>query len=254
VLRRTALDAGRLGRRKHIVHALIEVDVTAPRATIREHLAATGEKLSFTAWVIYCLGRAIALHPHLHAYLSWRRRVVIFEHVTINTMVEVEAGGISLPMPHVLKRVDQRDYRDISAELRSVQRNPRDTPGWQYLHRMLRLPGVVRRSFAWVVTRVPRSFRAHSGSVLVTAVGMFGDGSGWGIPKPSQTLTVTLGGIAEKPGIIDGRIEPREVLNVTISIDHDIVDGAPAARFIDEFRRRLERGIVNDEAPEPSLD
>jgi pyruvate/2-oxoglutarate dehydrogenase complex dihydrolipoamide acyltransferase (E2) component len=42
---------------------------------------------------------------------------------------------------------------------------------------------------------------------------------------------VTVGGIATKPRYIDGHLEPRELLDLTISVDHAIVDGAPAARF-----------------------
>ena len=242
VTRRSALDAGRLGRHKHIVHALIEVDVSVARQVIGDHLRRTGEKLSLTAYVVYCLGRAISSNPHLHAYLNWRRRLVVFDHVNVLVLIETDADGVRVPMPHVLRRVDQRDYRDLNDELRLVQADPRSSPGWEYLHRLLRLPGIVRRVFAWIVTKVPQSFRAHSSSVLVTAVGMFGEGAGWGIPKPSLTLTVTLGGIAERPGLFDGQIRAREYMSVTISIDHDVVDGAPAARFVRQFRRLLEEG------------
>lgn len=246
VTRRSALDAGRLGRRRHIVHALIEVDVTAPRAVFREHRRTTGERLSFTAHVIHSLARAIRAHPHLHAYLDWRRRLVIFDHVNINCLIEVDADGVPVPMPHVFKRVDESDYRAIDDELRTVRANPAASPGSKYLHWMLRLPGFARRTFAWVVTRVPRSFRAHSSSVLVSAVGMFGAGGGWGIPQANQTLTVTVGGITEKPAVVEGEIAVREILDVTISIDHDVVDGAPAARFVEEFRRLLEQRPVVD--------
>lgn len=83
-------------------------------------------------------------------------------------------------------------------------------------------------------------FREYSSPVTVTAVGMFGRGGGWGIPMPSQTLTITIGGIAEKPGVVDGRIEVREFLDLTISVDHDVVDGAPIARFTRQFRELLE--------------
>ncbi len=62
-MRRFALDAGYLGRRRHIVHGLIEVDVTDARALIGEHEQATGEKLSFTAFIIYCLAKAIEAAP-----------------------------------------------------------------------------------------------------------------------------------------------------------------------------------------------
>jgi pyruvate/2-oxoglutarate dehydrogenase complex dihydrolipoamide acyltransferase (E2) component len=72
---------------------------------------------------------------------------------------------------------------------------------------------------------------------------MFGKGGGWGFGfLPMHTPGVTVGGIAEKPGVVDGRIEIREYLCVTASMDHDIIDGTPAARFI----RRLKELIEND--------
>jgi hypothetical protein len=43
---------------------------------------------------------------------------------------------------------------------------------------------------------------------------MFGEGGGWGIPLAPYTLNVTLGGIAEKPGVMDGRIEICEYLSL----------------------------------------
>lgn len=106
----------------------------------------------------------------------------------------------------------------------------------------LLFPWIVRRLFYWVVMRVPNWFRNNSSSVLVTALGMFGPGAGWGIPVANFTLTVTVGGIAQKLGLVDGRIEGREYLNMTISVDHDIVDGAPLARFVKELRSLIESG------------
>lgn len=90
--------------------------------------------------------------------------------------------------------------------------------------------------------RVPQSFRQNSGSVLTTAVGMFGHGSGCGMPRANFTLTVTLGGISEKPAVVAGQIISREMLDLTISIDHDVVDGAPAVRFVCDFRQLIESG------------
>jgi pyruvate/2-oxoglutarate dehydrogenase complex dihydrolipoamide acyltransferase (E2) component len=63
------------------------------------------------------------------------------------------------------------------------------------------------------------------------AIGMLGPGGGWGIPIAPPTLMITVGGIATKPRYLNGQLEPRELLDLTISVDHDIVDGAPAARF-----------------------
>ena len=66
----------------------------------------------------------------------------------------------------------------------------------------------------------------------VPVVGMFGRGGGWGIGfLPLHTLGVTVGGIGARPSVHEGQIAIREYLNLTLSFDHDMVDGAPAARF-----------------------
>ena len=71
------------------------------------------------------------------------------------------------------------------------------------------------------------------GTVDVTSVGMFGEGhSGWGISPTLHSLGLVVGSIAWKPAVVEGRIEPREILNLTVMFDHDIVDGAPATRFV----------------------
>jgi pyruvate/2-oxoglutarate dehydrogenase complex dihydrolipoamide acyltransferase (E2) component len=62
----------------------------------------------------------------------------------------------------------------------------------------------------------------------------------WGVPIPTYTLSITVGGIAEKPGVVDGRIESREYLGVTKSFDHDIVDGGPAMRFTQRLKELIE--------------
>lgn len=51
---------------------------------------------------------------------------------------------------------------------------------------------------------------------------------------------MTVGGIGEKPGIVQGQISMREYLNLTISVDHDVVDGAPAVRFASRLRDLIE--------------
>ncbi len=84
--------------------------------------------------------------------------------------------------------------------------------------------------------------KKYGGTVGITAVGMFGKGAGWGIPLNDHTLDITLGGISEKPGVVDGRIEIREYLSMTISVDHNIIDGAPAARFTMRLKELIESG------------
>ncbi len=240
--RRFSIDAGRMGRHKHIVHGLAEMDVTLARQEIQGYKERTGERLSFSAYIANCLGEAIGRHQHLHAYRDWRGRLVIFENVNIVIMVEAELEGRKVPMPYILKAVNKKSFLDLHKEIRSVQASPAKSQEARFMRWFLVLPWPFRRSFYWVVQRMPHYFRENSSSVLMTAVGMFSRGGGWAITMPTHTLVVALGGIAQKPGVVEGQIVPREYLHVTISIDHDIVDGAPAARFANDFRTLVESG------------
>jgi pyruvate/2-oxoglutarate dehydrogenase complex dihydrolipoamide acyltransferase (E2) component len=83
--------------------------------------------------------------------------------------------------------------------------------------------------------------RQRVGTVAVTAVGMFGGGGGFGITQPAlMSLQVVVGGVSTRPRVVQGRIEARDVLDLTLSIDHNVVDGAPAARFGADLRALME--------------
>jgi pyruvate/2-oxoglutarate dehydrogenase complex dihydrolipoamide acyltransferase (E2) component len=55
-------------------------------------------------------------------------------------------------------------------------------------------------------------------------------------------LDLIVGGISRKPAIVEDRIEPREILNLTVAFDHDVVDGAPATRFVERLLDLIESG------------
>jgi len=76
--RETVVDAGYLGSRRHIAHGLVEVDVTRARELARLLSARDSTKISFTAFIVASLGRAIASNPQVQAYRDWRRRLIIF--------------------------------------------------------------------------------------------------------------------------------------------------------------------------------
>ena len=52
---------------------------------------------------------------------------------------------------------------------------------------------------------------------------------------------ITVGGIVTKPRYVDGELRARELLNLTISVDHEVVDGAPAARFARRLAQLIEQ-------------
>jgi pyruvate/2-oxoglutarate dehydrogenase complex dihydrolipoamide acyltransferase (E2) component len=74
---------------------------------------------------------------------------------------------------------------------------------------------------------------------------MFAGGGGFGItPLTLMSLEIIVGGMSQRPRVIDGQVTARDVLDLTIAIDHNVVDGAPAARFAAEFRELLESAAV----------
>ncbi len=100
------------------------------------------------------------------------------------------------------------------------------------------VPGLFRAMYAVM----GRSTRVHlaTGTVQVTAVGMFADGGGFAIAPPTlASLVVVVGGLSQRPLVVDGHIVIRDVLDVTVTIDHNVVDGAPATRFGADLRRLM---------------
>jgi pyruvate/2-oxoglutarate dehydrogenase complex dihydrolipoamide acyltransferase (E2) component len=239
-IRRLMVDGGRLGRQKHVIHGLVEVDVTRARQAIRDHKLQTGEALSFTAFIMACLGRAVDMNKRMQAYRNWRDQLVIFDDVDVNTMFEVEVDGHKIIRPHIIRAVNKKTLRDIHEEIRAFQAGHEGSRESNFIGWFVLLPGFIRRLFLGALFKNPRWLKEMNGTVSLTAVGMFGTGGGWGIPVTNHTLQITLGGIAEKPGVVEGRIEVREYLSVTVSFDHDIVDGAPAARFIQRLKELIE--------------
>ena len=241
--RRLVIDAMRAGSRKHMIHGLVEFDVTRPRAMLRAHKERTGESLSFTAFVLHCVGAAVAEERVIHAVRDWRGRLVLFDDVDVNTIIEIELEERRFPLAYVVRAVNRRSVRELHDEIRHVQQNPQRSHGegtFNLMHWYVRLPSFLRGLAYRILPLNPRWLKGIGGTVSVTAVGMFGEGGGWGIPIPLYTLNLTLGGIAWKPAVVDGQIVPRELLSVTLSFDHDVVDGAPAARFAERLRGLIE--------------
>lgn len=155
-------------------------------------------------------------------------------------MFEIEHKEKKIPIPHVFKETNRKDFRQIHEELRAIQNKPQTSDETKFMRWFLYLPAFLRRIFYGIVMRFPQTFRDKSSPVMITAVGMFGSGGGWAITMPNFTLNVGVGDISKRPGIHDGQIAIWEFLDLTVSIDHDIVDGAPATRFVKSFRSRLE--------------
>jgi 2-oxoacid dehydrogenase/acyltransferase catalytic subunit len=115
------------------------------------------------------------------------------------------------------------------------------------LMRVQSLPTLLFQPYLWLLTwrgrTHPRLWKKNVGTVGITAVGMFENGAGWGIPiAPPTPLMMTVGGIGQKPGVVNGHIAIRDYLSLTLSFDHNMIDGAPAARFTEQLKELIESG------------
>jgi hypothetical protein len=88
----------------------------------------------------------------------------------------------------------------------------------------------------------PRQMQKMMGTVMVTSLGTVGRISGWIIPSSMHPLSIAIGSLNKKPAIHKGEIEKRDILHLTVTIDHDVIDGMPAFKFVDDLVSRLESG------------
>jgi pyruvate/2-oxoglutarate dehydrogenase complex dihydrolipoamide acyltransferase (E2) component len=221
-----------------MIHGLLEVDVSRARAHLRNQKAKTGESLSFTAFLIACLAQAVEEHKAVQASRKGSKHLILFEEVDVLTYIE---RGVA-PMPYIIRAANHKTVREIHHEIRAaqVQDVAQATVGFKLVQYV---PTFLFRFLLWMLGRDPQLRKKYVGTVALSAVGMFGNGAGWGIPPATPpSLWITVGGIGEKPGVVDGHTAIREYLSLTISFDHEIIDGAPAARFTERLKELIESG------------
>jgi len=247
--RRVMIEILNLPRPTHCMYGLLEVDVTVARQFIAEHKARTGETLSFTGFLVLCLARAVDEDKSVQAYLKGRKQLVMFDDVNVGLMIERKIGEKSVPMGHVIRGANRKTYQEIHKEIRSVQSEPvppsSGMPGW--FRSAILLPWPLSNLFKGLLgmanRRNPMISVSINGTVGITSIGMFGKGQGgWGIYSTLHSLDLVVGSTAWKPTVIEGQIEPREILCLTVVFDHDVIDGAPAARFARRLVELIESG------------
>lgn len=252
----------RVTNRKPMIHGLLEVDVTRARSCLREHQARTGDAPSFTAFVMACLGKAVDEHKDVQAMRKGNNHLIVFDDVDILTYVEREVNGQHLILPYIVRAANRRAFLDIHREVRTAQVQDLakfDVGGgiaMRWLPAALFVPYF--RITTWIGRHDPRRWKKTWGTVMLTAVGMFGEGAGWGIPLSPPTLCwITVGGIGQKRETAGTQTVTKEFLSLTVSFDHNLIDGAPAARFTKRFKELIESGDgladLEADTPRPSV-
>jgi pyruvate/2-oxoglutarate dehydrogenase complex dihydrolipoamide acyltransferase (E2) component len=238
-------DAMATAKRKNIIHGLIEIDVIEAHRILKERRT-NGLDLSFTAFLIYAVAQAVQEDRILNAYRRGRQ-LLLFDNIDVNTQIETHFNDRQVMKSVIIQSANRKSVEELSREIRASQAE-RPPPLGRWFQAFLTLPRPVRSLALSIALSNPERFKQRGGTVFISSVGMFGPHGGWGIPLAPPTLMITAGGIATKPRYVAGHLEAREVLDLTISIDHDIVDGAPAARFARRLTELIEQahGLAPD--------
>lgn len=238
--RHVVLDMLTGAKRRFPVHALVELDV----AHASSLLARSEPPVSWTGFVIATMARATALHPEVNARRAGNR-ILYFDRVDVGATVERQVDrGVVLDAV-TIRDADRKSAAAISAELHAAKHAKGQPPRWTGpAAGVSRLPGPARRAALRLAGRIPRIAATFSPPVGVTSLGMFSRGWGWAIPMSPLTLLATVSGVVDRPVVRDGRIVVRPVLPLTLTFDHGVIDGAPAARFVETLRDLTETAAV----------
>ena len=249
--REVVIDAVYEGHGVPKVHGIMQIEVTGIRGRMAEIRKRGDIPPSMTAYVSYCVARAVASNPAVHA-MRYKRRLVMFDDVDVATTVERRVdANTTVPASLVLRSANKMTLREIYNEIREAQKvefdgiSLGDDNKSKRTSMLAALPWLLRRPVWWKMRRDALFRKRTMGTVNVTAVGMFAQTGlrGWGIPVGAWPLTVTVGTLQEM-FVPDKEGNPRiaEFLNVAMTGDHTSIDGAPTARFASQLRKHLASG------------
>ncbi|WP_336361477.1 dihydrolipoamide acetyltransferase family protein [Haladaptatus sp. ZSTT2] len=191
-----------------------EVDVTELvelRASLRDAAAERGVNLTYLPFVIMAVGNALKQFPYLNATLDEEaEEIVLKKAYNIGIATEAE-DGLLVP---VLKDVDQKSLVQIAAGVEDVVERAR--------------------------TRKISREEMQGGTFTITNIGPYGSQHGTPIINYPEVAILAIAQITQKPRVVEGDIVPRHVVNLSLSIDHRVIDGAMASRFFNAVKHALE--------------
>ena len=218
------------GMRRRIADNVVKSAFTAPHVTLTLEVDMTacsefrtkvipviekayGARLSFTDILIKAVACALEAHPRLNAALVGDE-VRLFAQKNIGIAVALDEGLI---VP-VVKNAESKPLGAISKELK----------------------GLVDRARTGKFTPDDLS----GGTFSITNLGAFGIDVFDPIIVTGQAAILGVGRIADKPVVVAREIVIRSMMNLCLSFDHRILDGAPAARFLQQLKELLENPLL----------
>ena len=200
------------------VTSVIDTDkLAAFRQQINEYAAndPSPVKVSFNDLIVKAVAKALLRIPRVNVSFA-EDRLLQKKQVHIGVAVALEQGLI---VP-IVRNADQRGILDIARETQRLAEAARE--------------GKIR----------PEEF--SGGTFTVSNLGMFDVDSFTAVINPPESAILAVGSITPTPAVVDGQVVVRNRMKVTLSSDHRAIDGAIAARFLQEVKRLLEEpfGLV----------
>jgi pyruvate dehydrogenase E2 component (dihydrolipoamide acetyltransferase) len=190
-----------------------EVDVTSAM-TMREQLLPElqkryGVKLTLTALVIKAAALAILDNPIINSSLM-EDKIIVHDEINIGMAVALP-GGLLVPVVH---NADAKPIHQISGEMATLAAKAR--------------------------TGSLAAEEMQGGTFTVTNLGQYGIDSFNPIINPPESAILGVCRSVEKPVIVNGQVQARSMMNLCLSFDHRVIDGAPAAQYLAKIRELLE--------------
>ena len=190
-----------------------EVDMTEAvkmrQKILEEFERKYGARPTYTDLIVKAAARAILDHPIINGSLQGNE-IRIPGEVNVGVAVALD-GGLVVP---VVRNADKKGLPEISAELKSLAEKARG--------------GNLAAD------------EISGGTFTVTNLGAYGVDAFNPVITPGQSAILGVCRIAEKPVIVEGRVAVRSMMNLCLSFDHRVVDGAPAAQFLQRVKALLE--------------
>ena len=171
-----------------------------------------GVKVSFNDMVIKAVALSLREHPNVNS--AWLGDVIRRnEHVHIGVAVAVD-DGLLVP---VVRFADGKDMQQIGSEVRELAMKAKSKK------------------------LQPQEWEGNT--FTISNLGMFGIEAFTAIVNPPDSCILAVGGISEVPVVKDGQVVPGNVMKVTLSCDHRVVDGATGSMFLNTFKNYMENPV-----------
>jgi pyruvate/2-oxoglutarate dehydrogenase complex dihydrolipoamide acyltransferase (E2) component len=242
--RKLSIYGFQLAENGHNFFALLDFDVTELREYLRSKRR-DGEGGSLFAFLLKAIAKCLEEFPSFNAMIDLRK-TTYFETVDIGIPIEVANEQGAINRQYIVKDAARKSIGDISAEIDAAKENLDRQEGFILSPSMRaiisRLPRFIVSCLFRILANNHGRVKELSGSVFVTSVSMFSTAPGYVVPYIGgpKASSFAIGSVAEKPVVRKGEIVIREMLNITAVFNHDIIDGAPAARFINRLKRYIE--------------